>query len=259
MVLSHQYLFPAIHALRHLYHFRKNIQLHSLVLFHILFGSRPSDVRAFPLVEVCGWRILSFFLSWKVCRFEPPGIFLTDGIFPSLVQKDHSAQKADFPGLKGQTSRRETKHVSWGLLCVLWASLVAQLVKNLSAHNGRQETRWKFNPWVGKIPWRRKWQPTAGFSPGESHEQRSLAGHSPWGRRESDTTKRLNTYVLWVWITAETHLEGEHNQDILVIRGRERKNSKRESEVDTRQIERQRGERERYDQGISGSQITLPC
>ena len=140
MVLSHQYLFPAIHTLRHLYHFRKNIQLHSLVLFHILFGSRPSDVRAFPLVEVCGWRILSFFLSWKVCRFEPPGIFLTDGIFPSLVQKDHSAQKADFPGLKGQTSRRETKHVSWGLLCVLWASLVAQLVKNLSAHNGRQET-----------------------------------------------------------------------------------------------------------------------
>ena len=103
----------------------------------------------------------------------------------------------------------------------------------------------RFNPWVGKIPWRRKWQPTPGFLPGESHGQRSLAGHSRWGRRESDTTERLNTYVLWVWITAETHLEGEHNQDIPVIRGRERKNSKRESEVDARQIERQRGERER--------------
>ena len=137
MVLSHQYLFPAIHALRHLYH----IQLHSLVLFHILFGSHPSDFRAFPLVEVCGWRILSTFLSWKVCRFEPPGIFLTDGMFPCLVQKDHSARKAGFPGLKGQTSRREAKHVSWGLLRVLWASLVAQLAKNLSPCNGRQETQ----------------------------------------------------------------------------------------------------------------------
>ena len=45
-----------------------------------------------------------------------------------------------------------------------------------------------FSPWVGKIPWRRKWQPFPVFLPGESHGQRSLAGHSPWGRKESDTT-----------------------------------------------------------------------
>ena len=38
-----------------------------------------------------------------------------------------------------------------------------------------------FDPWVGKIPWRRKWQPTPVFLPGESHGQRSLAGCSPWG------------------------------------------------------------------------------
>ena len=37
----------------------------------------------------------------------------------------------------------------------------------------------KFDPWVGKIPWRRKWQPTPVFLPGKSHEQRSLVGHSP--------------------------------------------------------------------------------
>ena len=35
-----------------------------------------------------------------------------------------------------------------------------------------------FNPWVGKIPWRRAWQPTPVFLPGESHEQRSLAGYN---------------------------------------------------------------------------------
>ena len=39
------------------------------------------------------------------------------------------------------------------------------------------------------IEWRRKWQPTPVFLPGESHEQRSLAGHGPWGHRESDTTE----------------------------------------------------------------------
>ena len=44
-----------------------------------------------------------------------------------------------------------------------------------------------FNPWVGKIPWRRKWQPTLVLLPGNFHGQRSLVGYSPWGRKESDT------------------------------------------------------------------------
>ena len=44
-----------------------------------------------------------------------------------------------------------------------------------------------FDIWVGKIPWRRKWQPTPVFLTGESPGQRSLAGYSPWGRKLSDT------------------------------------------------------------------------
>ena len=51
--------------------------------------------------------------------------------------------------------------------------------------------RLSFDPWVGKIPWRRVWQPTAVFLPGESHGQRSLAGYRPWGRKESDRTECL--------------------------------------------------------------------
>ena len=43
-----------------------------------------------------------------------------------------------------------------------------------------------------KIPWKRKWQPTPGFLAGKSQGQRSLAGYSPWGCKESDTTERLN-------------------------------------------------------------------
>ena len=46
------------------------------------------------------------------------------------------------------------------------------------------------NPWVGKIPWRRKWQPTPVFLPGEFHGQRSLVGYSPWAPIESDMTEQ---------------------------------------------------------------------
>ena len=42
--------------------------------------------------------------------------------------------------------------------------------------------RCRFDPWVGKTPWRRKWQPTPVFLPGRSHGHRSLARYSPWGR-----------------------------------------------------------------------------
>ena len=65
------------------------------------------------------------------------------------------------------------------------ASLVAQRIKHLPA---MQES------WVGMIPWRRKWQPTKVFLPGESHGQRSLAGYSPRGRKESDATERLHVF-----------------------------------------------------------------
>ena len=50
-----------------------------------------------------------------------------------------------------------------------------------------------FNPWVRKIPWSRNLQPTPVFFPGKFHGQRSLAGYSPWDRKESDTSEQLNT------------------------------------------------------------------
>ena len=53
-----------------------------------------------------------------------------------------------------------------------------------------------FYPWVRKIPWRRKWQPTPVFLPGKSHGQRSLVDYSPWDRKESDMTERLH-YTLY--------------------------------------------------------------
>ena len=60
---------------------------------------------------------------------------------------------------------------------------MAQIVKNLPA---MPETG--FDPWVRMISWRRESQPNPVFLPGEFHEERSLAGYSLWGCKESDTT-----------------------------------------------------------------------
>ena len=61
------------------------------------------------------------------------------------------------------------------------------MVKKLPANAG--DRRYRSDSWVGKILWRRAWQPTPVFLPGEPHGQRSLAGYSPRGRKESDTTE----------------------------------------------------------------------
>ena len=79
--------------------------------------------------------------------------------------------------------------------------LCLQLIQ-WSANQVKINTKWflfifvhlgfsRFNPWVGKIPWRRAWQHTPVFLPRESHEQRSLADYGPWGHKESDMTERL--------------------------------------------------------------------
>ena len=80
-----------------------------------------------------------------------------------------------------------------------WCNLLAiqGILKSLLQHHNSKAAilwcsvvlRYQFDPWAAKIPWRRAWQPTLVFLPGESHGQRSLAGYSPWGCKELDTTK----------------------------------------------------------------------
>ena len=67
------------------------------------------------------------------------------------------------------------------------------------------------NPWVGKTPWRRAWQPAPVFLPGESQGQRSLAGYSPWGHRESDTTEAtLHAHTMVKWWQNSVYFEHWH-------------------------------------------------
>ena len=68
---------------------------------------------------------------------------------------------------------------------------MAQTVKNPPA---MCETG--FDLWVGKIPWRRERLSIPVFLPGEFHGQRNLAGYSPWGHKELDTTERLSCHWL---------------------------------------------------------------
>ena len=89
------------------------------------------------------------------------------------------------------------------------------VVRNLPAKAGDIK-RCGFDLWVGKISWRRAWQLTPVFLPGESHGQRSLAGYSPWGRKEPVTTEWLSTCkwyhkVLLVLLSIYSHLKKNSN------------------------------------------------
>ena len=65
----------------------------------------------------------------------------------------------------------------------------------------RRHKKWRFDPWVGKILWSRKWQPTPVFLPGKFHGQRRiLVGHSPQSHKKLDTTERVH-----VCVRAHTH------------------------------------------------------
>ena len=73
------------------------------------------------------------------------------------------------------------------------------VVKESAYSAGDVCRRCRFNPWVRKIPWRRKWQPTPVFLPGKSHGQRNLAGYRPWGHkrvRHNLATKQQQHVIL---------------------------------------------------------------
>ena len=103
---------------------------------------------------------------------------------------------------------------------VLWSGLCDEVTFRLRSEDqglpwwlsGKEPScqcrRCGFDPWVRKIPWRRKWQPTAVFFPGKSHGQRSLAGYSPWGHKELDTTWWINNN----WRPSTSQLLRDHGE-----------------------------------------------
>ena len=91
------------------------------------------------------------------------------------------------------------------------------LLQGIGLHSYRdclsKAGRCRFNPWVGKIPSRKKWQPTPVFLPGKSHGQRILAGYSPYSCKEWDMTEHTQANLKSRQIGREDHKQ-ELNLDV---------------------------------------------
>ena len=90
--------------------------------------------------------------------------------------------------LQFSNSRMPGYHLELLLKCRSRDSPGGPVVRSPPA-NARRPQRRRFDPWVGKVPWRRAWQLTPVFLPRESHGQRTLAGYSQQGLKELDSTK----------------------------------------------------------------------
>jgi len=93
--------------------------------------------------------------------------------------------------------------VTWEILISIscyYISIYCIFTKSFPGGSSSKESvcqyrRYRFTPWVRKIPWRRKWHPTPIFLPGKFHGQRRLGGYSPWGLKELDMTEQLSMHI----------------------------------------------------------------
>ena len=87
----------------------------------------------------------------------------------------------------GSSSHQATSDLPGETKAVGQCTLHPSVVKNLTANSGDARDAGSIPGLVGKILWRRKWQPIPVSLPGKSHGQRSLVGYSPQGRAKSRT------------------------------------------------------------------------
>ena len=121
------------------------------------------------------------FMHWRR-KWQPTPVFL-----PGESQERRSLVGCR---LWGHTESDTTEATEQLQQVIRRPSQVA-LVGKEPASQCRRCKRCEFNPWVRKIPWKRAWQPTPVFFPGESHGERSLVGYSPSGCKESDMTETI--------------------------------------------------------------------
>ena len=124
------------------------------------------------------------------CRFSSVGKEKSFSLYPSRFLTKTSCNKRQLNETK--TKKFNNMYTSLGLPRYCSG-------KESACQCSRCKSR-GFEPWVGKIPWRRKLQPTAVFLPGKSHGQRSLVGYCSWGCEESDMTEQLSMRIsLTTW------------------------------------------------------------
>ena len=96
-------------------------------------------------------------------------------------------------GSKGLS--QEWAHISW---------LVHPVLTYWSVPHDSKEEKIQL-PWVGKIPWRRKWQPTPVFLPGESHGQRSLEGYNWWATKSWTQLSTHTCSTIFIFLSCSAH------------------------------------------------------
>ena len=150
--------------------------------------------------HICGWH----HCPRENIDMSQKNEYMLDRISCSLLLNNMSLQLSTYPShgfpgysvTKGRLSLRfassRVKMRKWeefeeARLCVPhlkeWASQMMLVVNNFACWCRRCK-RHRFDTWVGKIPWRRTWQPTPVFLPGEAHGQRSLVDYCPCGHKE---------------------------------------------------------------------------
>ena len=96
-------------------------------------------------------------------------------------------------------------HLLYSFVCgYLGCFRISDAVNSTAGASGKETDcrcrrckRRRFSPWVGRMPWRRKRQPTLVFLPGKSHGQKSLAGYGPQGHKESEMTEATQHSEHW--------------------------------------------------------------
>ena len=116
----------------------------------------------------------SSILAWRIPWREEPGRLLVHGVAKSRTQLSNFTFTFTFLPSHFSFLSTNTQY----LLCII-SKLSRWYCGKESTCQWRRCKTCGFHLWVKKIPWRRKWQPTPVFLPGESHGERNLVGYSP--------------------------------------------------------------------------------
>ena len=119
-------------------------------------------------------------------------------------------------------------HLLYSFVCgYLGCFRISDAVNSTAVASGKETncqcrrcTRCRFSPWVGRMPWGRKRQPTLVFLPGKSHGQKSLAGYGPQGHKESEMTEATQHSEHWgACIFLNYSLWGKGNPPTILVVG----------------------------------------